>query len=72
MLEKNFSEGMPKEGTEERARCDKGTIVCVCVCVRVRLCVCVCVYVDVCVCVCVCVCVNIDFRLRKMFSLQRY
>lgn len=23
MLEKNFSEGMPKEGTEERARCDK-------------------------------------------------
>ena len=24
MLEKNFTEGMPKEGTEEREYCDKG------------------------------------------------
>ena len=25
MLEKNFTEGMPKEGTEQRAHYDKGT-----------------------------------------------
>ena len=26
MLEKNFTEGMPKEGTAEREHCDKGTL----------------------------------------------